>query len=171
VDNDDPFVMNGLGLSAAAPAFNPNPSWHQPPPPPPDIGGSSGASPEGDSAPSSSSRDTSGNGHRANEGRSNGSSSREGQSSDDNGPVIVNGSTPSNKGKQPVGTDPMAGATRFICVPNVQADDFDPNMLFGRVKALVSKPHFLELTAVTDQHCTEMLQGRCPEERYLRRQV
>ena len=36
----------------------------------------------------------------------------EGQSSDDAGPVIVNGSTPSKKGKQPV----LSEATRLLCV-------------------------------------------------------
>jgi hypothetical protein len=148
VNNDDPFVMHGLGgLSAAAPAFNPVSSMYQPPPPgpPPYTGGSSsGGSPP---APEGDSSDNNGNGHRAHEGRSGGSSSREGQPSDDTGPVIVDGSTPNKKGKQPVPVQMAADATRFLRVENVQVDDFHPQMLFGRVKAEVSIHPFLELTA------------------------
>jgi hypothetical protein len=137
---EDPFAVT-LGLSAAAPPFQPGP------PPPPGNAGMGGSSSESPPAPEGDHANNSGNGHRANEGRSGGSSSREGQPSDDTGPVIANGSTPSTKGKQPVGADPMADATRFLCVPGVQTDDFDPNMLFGRVKALVSKHHFFTLTS------------------------
>jgi hypothetical protein len=111
------------------------------------MGRSSGGSPP---APGGNYPDTSGNSHRTtNESndRSSGRSSRNGgQCSDDTGPVIVNGSTPGNKGKQPMRTDPMALATRFLRIPDVQTDDFDPNMLFGRVKALVSTHRFLKLT-------------------------
>jgi hypothetical protein len=53
------------------------------------------------------------------------SSSREGQLSDDTGPVIVDGSTPNKKGKQPVPTVP-ADVTRFLRIENVQVDDFHP---------------------------------------------
>jgi hypothetical protein len=151
VNNDDPFVMHGLGgLSAAAPAFNPVSSMYQPPPPgpPPYTGGSSsGGSPP---APEGDTFNNAGSSHRAadeSNDRSNGSNSRNAQCSDDTGPVIVNGSTTNKKGKQPAGTDPMADVTRFLCVPDVQTDDFDPNMLFGRVKAEVSKHHFLTLTS------------------------
>jgi hypothetical protein len=70
------------------------------------------------------------------------SSSRGGQPSDDTGPVIIDGSTPNKKGKQPVPTVP-ADATRFLRIENVQVDDFHPQMLFDRVKADVSIHPFL----------------------------
>ena len=129
-----------LGLSAAAPPFNPWPHWRQPPPgPPPGMGGSSGTSPP---APEGDRSNNGGNSNSARDGRSSDSSSREGQSSDDAGPVIVNGSNSGSKGKQPV----LSEATRFIRIGNVQVDDFHPQMLFGRVKADVSVHPFSELT-------------------------
>jgi len=141
-------------LSAAAPAFDPNPGhypWNEPPGPPPGMGGpSSSTPPGGDSSDNSgSSNNNSGNGHTATGGRSSGSSSGNRQCSDDTGPVIVDGSTPNKKSKQPVraATTTMADATRFLRIPKVQPDNFDENMQFGRVKALVSTPSILKLIA------------------------
>jgi hypothetical protein len=121
------------------------------------MGGPSGTSRP---APEGGSRRNSGNNHgAANEpnNRSGGSSPNDGQASDDDYvPVIVDGSTTSKKGKQPVPTAPLpaptaplpdADATRFIRIERMQLDDWHPQMLVGRIKALVSTHSILELTA------------------------
>lgn len=142
--------MNRLvGLSAAAPVFNPSMShnpWNQPPPQARDVTGSSGSR-QHEFFPSTSGTlsPTHPGAHR----RSSGSSSREGQHCTDDGPVIVDGSASKPQPEQATRADPapVLESTRFLQVENVQVDDFHPQMLFGRVKALVSRHPFLNLTA------------------------